>query len=314
MRTKTWSALISLYLIWGSTYLAILFVVETIPPFLSAGVRFLVAGAILFTWRWLAGEPMPSARQWRDVSIVGLLLLLGGNGLVSWAEQFVPSGATALIIGSIPIWLVLIETLRRGGAKPGRIAILGLITGFAGIVILIGPLNLAGGEPLNPLGTVALLLASLLWAIGSIYSRSADMPGSALLTTGAQMLVGSLGLLVVSGLTGEWAQFDAAAVSRQSWVSLLYLIVFGSLIAFSAYAWLLRSAPVSLVATYAYVNPVVAVLLGSWLADEPLNARVLLSALIIVGSVVLINTVARAPKTPEAAPAETPDQEPARSR
>jgi drug/metabolite transporter (DMT)-like permease len=307
MRTKTWSALIALYLIWGSTYLAIHFVVQTIPPFLSAAMRFLTAGAILFTWRRLAGEPMPSARQWRDAGIVGLLLLLGGNGLVSWAEQFVPSGATALIIGSIPIWLVLIEALRPGGARPGRIAILGLITGFVGIVILVGPLNLAGGEPLDPLGTAALLLASLLWAIGSIYSRSAQMPGSALMTTGAQMLVGSLGLLAVSGLLGEWARFDAATVSRESWISLLYLILLGSLVAFSAYAWLLRNAPVSLVATYAYVNPVVAVLLGSWLADEPLNARILLAALIIVGSVVLINTVARAPKAPEAASAEIAD-------
>jgi drug/metabolite transporter (DMT)-like permease len=307
MRTKTWSALIALYLIWGSTYLAIHFVVETIPPFLSAGMRFLAAGVILFTWRRLAGEPMPSARQWRDAGIVGLLLLLGGNGLVSWAEQYVPSGATALIIGSIPIWLVLIEALRPGGAKPGRIAILGLITGFFGIVILVGPLNLAGGEPLHPLGTAALLLASLLWAIGSIFSRSAQMPGSALLTTGCEMLVGSLGLLAVSGLLGEWARFDVAAVSRQSWISLLYLILLGSLVAFSAYAWLLRHAPVSLVATYAYVNPVVAVLLGSWLAGEPLNARVLLAALTIVGSVVLINTLARAPRAPEPASAELAD-------
>jgi drug/metabolite transporter (DMT)-like permease len=307
MRTKTWSALLALYLIWGSTYLAIRFVVETMPPFLSAATRFLIAGAILFTWRRLAGEPMPSARQWRSAGIVGLLLLLGGNGLVSWAEQYVPSGATALIIGSIPIWLVLIEALRPGGVKPGRVAILGLITGFIGIVILVGPLSLTGTEPLNPLGTAALLLAALLWAIGSIYSRSAELPGSALMTTGTQMLVGSLGLLAVSGLLGEWAQFDPAAVSRQSWISLLYLIVFGSLIAFSAYAWLLRHAPVSLVATYAYVNPVVAVLLGSWLAGEALDARILLAALIIIGSVVLINTVARSPKAPEAASAEIAD-------
>ena len=307
MKTKTWSALIAVYLIWGSTYLAIRFVVETIPPFLSAGVRFLIAGVILFVWRRLAGEPMPSARQWRDVSIVGLLLLLGGNGLVSWAEQYVPSGATALIIGSIPIWLVLLEALRPGGAKPGRIAILGLITGFFGIVILVGPLNLPGGEQLNPLGTAVLLLAALLWAIGSIYSRSAEMPGSALMTTGSQMLVGSLGLLAVSALSGEWARFDPASVTRQSLISLLYLIIFGSLVAFSAYAWLLRHARVSLVATYAYVNPVVAVLLGSWLADEPLNARILLAALVIIGSVVLINTIARVPKAREAVSAEIAD-------
>jgi len=306
VKTRTWSALIALYLIWGSTYLAIRFVVETIPPFLSAGLRFALAGAILFTWRRLAGEPMPTRRQWRSAGIVGLLLLLGGNGLVSWAEQYVPSGVTALIIGSIPIWLVLIEALRPGGVKPGRIAVLGLIAGLIGIVILIGPLELRGGEAINPAGAAALLLAALLWAIGSIYSRSAEMPGSALMTTGSEMLVGSMGLFVVSGLTGEWAKFDPAAVSRQSWIGLLYLIVFGSLIAFSAYAWLLRNAPVSLVATYAYVNPVVAVLLGSWLAGEALNARILLAALVIIGSVVLIN---RAPSktAPEPPAAEVAD-------
>lgn len=232
---------------------------------------------------------MPTPRQWRSAAIVGLLLLLGGNGLVSWAEQFVPSGVTALIIGSIPIWLVLIEALRPKGVKPGRIAVLGLVTGFIGILILIGPLELSGGEAINTAGAAALLLAALLWAIGSIYSRSAEMPGSALMSTGTEMLAGSLGLLAVSGLTGEWAKFDPASVSRQSWIGLLYLIVFGSLIAFSAYAWLLRNAPVSLVATYAYVNPVVAVLLGSWLAGETLNARILLAALVIIGSVVLIN-------------------------
>jgi len=306
MKSRTWSALVAIYIIWGSTYLAIHFVVQTIPPFLSAAIRFLIAGAILLVWRRLAGEPMPTARQWRSAGIVGLLLLLGGNGLVSWAEQSVPSGVTALIIGSIPIWLVLIEALRPGGVKPRRIAILGLIMGFIGIVILIGPLEMRGGEPINPAGAAALLLAALLWALGSIYSRSAEMPGSALMSTGAEMLVGSMGLFVVSGLAGEWARFDPGSISRQSWIGLLYLIIFGSLIAFTAYAWLLRNAPVSLVATYAYVNPVVAVLLGSWLANEALNARILLAALVIIGSVVLIT---RTPprSVPELAAAEIAD-------
>jgi drug/metabolite transporter (DMT)-like permease len=168
-----------------------------------------------------------------------------------------------------------------------------LVTGFFGVIILIGPLNLAGGEAINPLGAAALLVASLLWAIGSIYSRSADLPDSALMTTGAEMLVGSLGLFAVSALLGEWSAFEPASVSQQSWLGLLYLILFGSLLGFTAYGWLLRNAPVSLVATYAYVNPVVAVFLGSWLADEPLNARILVAALVIIGSVVLVT---RAPR------------------
>jgi drug/metabolite transporter (DMT)-like permease len=307
MKSKTWLALLAIYIVWGSTYLAISFAVKTIPPFLSAAIRFIVSGLILFTWRLLAGEPMPTRRQWRSAGIVGLLLLLGGNGLVSWAEQVVPSGVTALIIGTIPIWLVLIEALRRGGVRPGRWAVAGLIIGFVGIVILIGPLELAGGEAINPFGAAALLMAALLWAIGSIYSRSAEMPGSALMSTGTQMLVGSMGLFVVSGLTGEWARFDAAAVTRQSWLGLLYLIVFGSLIGFTCYGWLLRNAPVSLVATYAYVNPVVAVLLGSWLAAEPLNARILLAAFVIISSVVLVTSRPRSKPIPDTSAAEIAD-------
>jgi drug/metabolite transporter (DMT)-like permease len=307
MKSKTWLALLAVYLIWGSTYLAISFVVKTIPPFLSAGIRFVISGLILFVWRRLAGETMPTARQWRSAGIVGLLLLLGGNGLVSWAEQMVPSGVTALIIGSIPIWLVLIEAMRPSGVKPNRRAILGLISGFIGIIILIGPLELGGGEAINPLGAAALLLAALFWAIGSIYSRSADMPGSALMSTAAEMLIGSMGLLLVSGLTGEWAHFDPAAVSQQSWLGLLYLILFGSLIGFTCYGWLLRNAPVSLVATYAYVNPVVAVFLGSWLANEALNGRILLAALIIIGSVVLVTSAPRSKTSPDAAAAEIAD-------
>jgi drug/metabolite transporter (DMT)-like permease len=307
MKSRIWLALIALYLVWGSTYLAISFVVRTIPPFLSAGIRFAISGLILFIWRRLAGEPMPTARQWRSAGIVGLLLLLGGNGMVSWAEQVVPSGVTALIIGSIPIWLVLIEALRPKGVKPGVRAILGLICGFVGIVILIGPLELGGGGAINPLGAAALLLAAVLWSIGSIYSRSADMPGSALMSTAAEMLIGSMGLLLVSGFTGEWARFNPATVSQQSWLGLVYLILFGSLIGFTCYGWLLRNAPVSLVATYAYVNPVVAVLLGSWLADEPLNARIALAALTIIGSVVLVTSAPRPKAAANASPAEIAD-------
>jgi len=290
MKTKIWIALLALYIVWGSTYLAIRFTVETIPPFLSAGIRFLISGAILFIWRRAAGDPIPTKRQWRSTAIVGIFLLLGGNGLVSFAEQTVPSGVAALIIGSMPLWLVGIEALRPGGVKPNRLAILGLVIGFGGIFLLVGPAELAGeGHSLNPLGVVTLLMAAFLWSVGSIYSRGADMPASSLMATGTEMLTGSIALFAVSGLTGEWSGFSFANVSLNSWLGLLYLITIGSLVGFVSYGWLLKNAPVSLVATYAYVNPLVAVFLGAWLASETINARILIAGTVIIGSVVLIN-------------------------
>ncbi|MDO9128428.1 MAG: EamA family transporter, partial [Anaerolineales bacterium] len=219
----------------------------------------------------------------------GLLLLLGGNGLVSWAEQTVPSGIAALLIGTIPLWMVLTESIRRGGVKPGLSTVLGLITGFGGILVLIWPLLTGTSEHLNPLGVVALLFAAFSWAVGSVYSKSAELPPSSLMTTAAEMLTGGLGLYFIGALLGEWNMLDFATITARSWLGLAYLTVLGSLVGFVAYAWLLRHAPISLVATYAYVNPLVAILLGSLLAQESFSARILLAALIIIGSVVLIN-------------------------
>ncbi|MBN1452184.1 MAG: EamA family transporter [Anaerolineales bacterium] len=290
MKTKIWLALLALYTVWGSTYLAIRFTVETIPPFLSAGMRFLISGAILFIWRYAAGDTLPTMRQWRSTAVVGIFLLLGGNGLVSFAEQYVPSGIAALIIGSMPLWMVTIEALRPSGVKPNWLTILGLLIGFGGIFLLVSPSELTGdGHTLDSLGVGALLVAAFLWSVGSIYSRGADMPRSSLMSTGAQMLAGSMALFAVSGLTGEWTGFRFANVSLNSWLGLFYLIAIGSLIGFVSYGWLLQNAPVSLVATYAYVNPLVAVFLGAWLADETINARILVAGLVIIGSVVLIN-------------------------
>lgn len=290
MKTKIWLALLSLYIVWGSTYLAIRFTVETIPPFLSAGMRFLISGIILLVWRRTAGEPLPTKRQWRSTAIVGVFLLLGGNGLVSFAEQYVPSGIAALIIGSMPLWMVSIEAARPGGVKPNRLAVLGLIIGFGGIFLLVGPAELTGeGHLLDPAGVIALLAAAFLWSVGSIYSRNTDMPKSSLMSTSAQMLSGSLALFMVSILTGEVNGFKLTNVTLNSWVGLLYLITIGSLIGFVSYGWLLQNAPISLVSTYAYVNPLVAVLLGAWLANETINARILIAGLVIIGSVVLIN-------------------------
>jgi drug/metabolite transporter (DMT)-like permease len=291
MRTKVWLALIALYLVWGSTYLGIRFAVETIPPFLHASLRFLISGAILYIWRRAAGDPSPTARNWRSTAIVGTALLLGGNGLVAWAEQTVPSGIAALMITTSPFWLVLFESLRAGGTKPTRQAILGLFVGFAGVFLLVGPAEITGGEgSFDTLGIILLLLAPLFWSMGSIYAKGADMPRSTLLSTGMQMLTGAVALFLVSLIRGELNGFQLGLVSMRSWLALAYLITFGSLIGFVSYGWLLHNAPVSLMSTYAYVNPVVAVLLGSLLADEPLNGRILFAAAIIIGSVVLINS------------------------
>ena len=290
MKTKIWIALLALYIVWGSTYLAILFAVDTIPPFLQAGLRFLISGLILVIWRRAAGDEMPSLKQWKPLAIVGTLLLLGGNGLVSFAEQRIASGVAALIIGTVPLWLVLIEAIRPGGVRPSWRALIGLIIGFGGIYLLIGPSELTGKFQFDVLGTLTLITAAFLWSLGSIYSRSAELPKSALMTTGEEMLEGSIPIFIVSILLGEWTSFSFAQVSGQSWLALLYLITFGSMVGFVAYVWLLQNAPVSLVATYAYVNPLVAVLLGSWFAQESLTARTLVAAGIIIGSVVFINS------------------------
>ncbi|HUE98431.1 MAG TPA: EamA family transporter [Anaerolineales bacterium] len=291
MKTKTWVALLALYIVWGSTYLAIRFAVETIPPFLHASLRFLISGAILYIWRRAAGDPAPTAGNWKSTAIVGTALLLGGNGLVAWAEQTVPSGIAALLITTSPFWLVLFESMRAGGTKPTWQAIVGLVIGFGGVFILIGPAEITGVEgSFDTFGVILLLLAPLFWSMGSIYAKGADMPKSTLLSTGMQMLMGAVALFIVSLIKGELNGFNTGLVSMRSWLALLYLITFGSLIGFVSYGWLLHNAPISLVSTYAYVNPVVAVLLGSLLADEPLNGRILIAAAIIIGSVFLINS------------------------
>ena len=291
MKTKIWLALLALYIVWGSTYLGIKIAIETMPPFFHASIRFLISGIILVAWQRSAGHPLPTRKQWFSTAIIGTLLLLGGNGLVAWAEQVIPSGVAALIIGSVPMFLVVAEAIRPNGVKPNWQAIVGLLIGFVGIFILVGPAEISGSSTkLNPFGVIALLSACLFWATGSIYSKTADLPKSSLMNTGAQMLMGSISLLIVSLLTGELNGWDVTAVSSRSIYGLLYLIFAGSLIGFASYGWLLQNAPISLVATYAYVNPIVAVLLGNWIGDEPLEPRIWLAAAIIIGSVIFINS------------------------
>ena len=290
MKTKVWIALLALYIVWGSTYLAIRFAVETIPPFLHASIRFLISGAILFLWRRAAGDSMPTTSNWKSTAIVGTLLLLGGNGLVALAEKHIPSGIAALVISTSPFWLVLFESMRAGGTKPNWQSILGLVIGFSGVFILIGPAEITGsGQHQDTASVIMLLTAPFLWSLGSIYARGADMPISTLMSTGMQMLVGSASLFVVSLIAGELRGFSFTQVSANSWWGLIYLITFGSLVGFVSYGWLLHNAPVSLTSTYAYVNPVVAVFLGWLLANEELNARIGIASVIIIGSVIFIN-------------------------
>jgi drug/metabolite transporter (DMT)-like permease len=291
MKSKIWIALLALYIVWGSTYLGIRIAIETIPPFFHAGIRFLISGLILIIWQLAAGHSLPTRKQWVSTAIVGTLLLLGGNGLVAWAEQFIPSGIAALVIASSPMFLVIGEAIRPNGVKPNWQGIVGLLIGFVGIFILIGPVEVSGSATkLNPFGVAALLFACLFWSTGSIFSKSVDLPKSSLMNTGAQMLMGSVSLFIVSTITGELNGWDVTAVSSRSLFGLSYLILVGSLIGFASYGWLLQNAPISLVSTYAYVNPIVAVFLGTWLAKEKLEPRIWLAAAIIVGSVVFINS------------------------
>jgi len=291
MKSKIWFALIALYIVWGSTYLGIKIAIETIPPFFHASVRFLISGLILVIWQRTAGHPLPTRNQWVSTGIIGTLLLLGGNGLVSWAEQFIPSGIAALIIASVPMFLVIGEAIRPNGVKPNWQGIVGLLIGFVGIFILVGPSEISGSATrLNTFGVIALLSACLFWALGSIYSKTADLPKSSLMNTGAQMLMGSISLLIVSLFSGELPGWDVTAVSTRSMVGLSYLIFVGSLVGFASYGWLLQNAPISLVSTYAYVNPIVAVLLGVLFANEILEPRIWLATAIIIGAVIFINS------------------------
>jgi drug/metabolite transporter (DMT)-like permease len=282
-----WSALITVYLIWGSTYLAIRYAVETMPPFLMAAVRFIISGGFLYALRRFSGDPQPNAVEWRSAIIIGIFLLVGGNGGVVWAEQFVTSSLAALLVATVPLWMVLMDAFRPAGHRPGLPAAAGILIGFGGVVLLIR--SVAGSaDTMNLFGAAALIFASLAWSIGSLYGRNARLPTSQLLGTAMQMLTGGAALLLVATVLGEWSDFNIATVSRRSALALVYLTVIGSS-AFVAYVWLLRVAPTPLVATYAYVNPLVAVLLGYFLAQEPMTIRMLLAAALIIGSVALVS-------------------------
>jgi drug/metabolite transporter (DMT)-like permease len=285
------------YIIWGSTYLAIRFALETLPAFTFAGARFLTAGAVLYAFGRATGAERPRRVEWRSATIVGACLLLGGNGCVVWAEQTVPSGMAALLVATMPLFMAAMTPLALfgGGRFPGVRGVVELLVGLAGVAVLIGPGLIPGrGSSVDLAGVGALMVACLTWAGGSLWSRHAPLPKSALLATGMEMLAGGALLLLTGGLLGEWARVDLSAVSARSWLALLYLITFGSLIGYTAYIWLLRNTTPSLASTYAYVNPLVAVLLGWALAGETISARIVVAAALIIASVVLITRSAAA--------------------
>lgn len=287
------SCFAAIYLIWGSTYLAISWAVAAIPPFLMAGIRFLSAGALLFAWLRIRGAALPTASQWRSAAVIGILFFVGGNGLVSWAELRVPSSLTALLISTVPVWIVLVEWMR--GRRPSAAVAAGVAIGLAGVALLVNPLSGVAGGRLDLAGTGALLAAALTWAVGSIYSRGADLPASPFMTASLQFLAGGTMQIGVGLALGEGPRLEWSAFSGKPLVSVLYLVFIGSIVAQSAYMWLLKNVPVERVATYAYVNPVVAMLLGWWIGREEMRPRYLAAGAVILAAVAIVVT-ARGPR------------------
>lgn len=288
------AAFAAVYIFWGSTYLAIKYAIETLPPFLMAGSRFVFAGAVLMVWaRFTKDYEKPKAAHWKTSFIVGTLLLLGGNGGVVFAEHYISSSLAALLVATEPFWIVLLSWLWLKKSRPNLKTILGIAVGFFGVWMLINGQTTSATETIGSMqffGTIAVMLAALSWATGSIYGLRAPVPKSSILTAGMQMFSGGLVLLAVSLITGEMSRFDIAAVSANSVFGVIYLIIFGSLIGFTAYSWLLKNAQPAMVATYAYVNPIVAVFLGWLIAGESFTGQMLVGATVIVGSVVLITS------------------------
>lgn len=302
--TLVLAAFAAVYVLWGSTYLAMRVGIETIPPLMLAGLRHFTVGVLLYPLlRWKTGV-RPTATHWKTASLTGVLLLFVGNGGVCWAEQVVPSGITALLAAMVSLWLVIVDWLRPGGHRPVPKVLLGLVLGFGGMALLVGPAHLGGSERVDLRGVAVLVVACFAWACGSLYSKHGGMPGSPLLGVAMQGLVGGTVLLLAGILSGESHHFHFAAVSLRSWTALVYLIVFGSGIGFTAYLYILQKSTAARVATYALVNPVVALILGWLLADEAISLRTVAATIVILTAVVLVITA------PHPAPVRKEDLEP----
>jgi drug/metabolite transporter (DMT)-like permease len=279
------------YVVWGSTYLAIRVGIESFPPLLLAGSRHLLTGLILYPiLRWKTGV-RPTPAHWRMSFITGFLLLAVGNGGVCLAERTVPSGVTALLVATVSLWMVLVDWLRPGGTRPGLRVVAGLLLGFSGLALLVGPKNIGGTSRVDPLGVGLLVIASLAWASGSVYSKhSGGLSGSPLMGAAMQSLAGGVSLWIAGILSGEVGALHLRAISARSWAALAYLIVFGSMVGFTAYIYILKKSTATRVATYAFVNPVVALFLGWLLIGESINLRTVIAAAVILTAVLLVIT------------------------
>jgi drug/metabolite transporter (DMT)-like permease len=291
-RTRIIIAFTVLYLVWGSTYLGIRFAIETIPPFLMAGARFLLAGMIMFAIAWSQNACKSSWANWRVSLVVGACLLLAGNGGVTISEQYIDTGLAALIVAIVPIYIVILSWATGMAPRPAPIIWLGLVGGFVGVGILLGPaLRFSSNGGRHPaIGMSILLVSSFVWSAGSLYSRSAKHAASPFLTAAQQMLCGGLLLLLAGIITGELRSFHPRSISMLSLASFIYLVIIGAVVGYTAYIWLLRHCDPAKVATYAYVNPIVAVLLGAAFAGETLSVRVLIAGALIIGSVAIVIT------------------------
>jgi drug/metabolite transporter (DMT)-like permease len=287
-RTQLVMGFAAIYLIWGSTYLGIRYAVETIPPFLMMGVRHSIAGILVFGWAHGRGAPMPQIKQWWWALIAGALLFLGGHGVLAWAEQKAPSGLAALLCATLPLWTVVLARIDATERKLGIKAWAGILLGFGGVALLIGPDALR--QRLDLLAAGGVLSSALLWAVGTSYTRRVNLPSSKILSAAMQMICGGVLLLVAGLLSGEAGRIRMQDLTARSVFSLAYLIVFGSIVAFTVYTWLVSVSSPSLVSTYAYVNPVIAVLLGWALAHEALGVRTLMATVVIVAGVILVST------------------------
>jgi drug/metabolite transporter (DMT)-like permease len=286
-RQKLLLSFAALYFVWGSTYLGIRYAIETIPPLLMAGIRFIIAGGLMYSWGVLRGHERPTRAHWKSATIIGLMLLLVGNGGLSWSEKLIPSGVAALLVAVSPLWFVLLEWM-HGGIRPNAGVFLGLFLGTLGILVLIDPADLVGGLDVNIAGALVLLASSVCWAVGSIYSKRASLPSSPAIANGMEMLMGGVGLLVVGTLIGEWSSFQPAAITTRSVLAVGYLVVFGSIIGFSSFVYVLHHTTPARASTYAYVNPIVAVLIGWSIGGEALGGRVFLAAALIIAAVAAI--------------------------
>jgi drug/metabolite transporter (DMT)-like permease len=292
-RRPTWKtplAFAIIYLVWGSTFFAIRIGVHEVPPFLLAAIRFSVAGLVLYGWTIARGERPPSGRQWASVGLLALLIFVFDYGLLFWAEQRVPSGVAAVMMATIPAFMALSEVVFLGTQKLTVRLGLALLIGLGGVAVVANRSPSLGGTPIDGLGVMALLFGAISWSVASAFSRILALPPSKVMSSGAQMLAGGVFLAVTSAALGEFHDFHPWTVSRGAWLSLLYLIVAGSIIGFTAYVWLIHHESPSKVGTYAYVNPVVAVLLGYFLGGEALDLRTVLGTALVLISVVVITT------------------------